>query len=134
MNVTGKLNAGMSSIVKGMKNGANNCKLDGKIAEQQKKIKVLTKEIGNLALVRLEAGDEMCPEIMERYQSILEAKAEIECLEKGRKAVKVVRPECGHKTSVKMNYCGKCGALLKTEVDIFEEQIIENELFEDGEE
>lgn len=39
----------------------NKCRIDGKIAEQQKKIKVLTKEIGNLTVVRLEAGDEMCP-------------------------------------------------------------------------
>ena len=31
-------------------------------------------------------------------------------------------------------YCGKCGALLKNEVDIFEEQFIENKLFEEGEE
>ena len=33
----------------------------------------------------------------------------------------VVCLECGHKTSVKMNYCGKCGALLKTENALFEE-------------
>ena len=99
---------------------------------RKKYITAVESKMGELK--RLDAGDEMCPEIMERYQSILEAKAEIECLEKGRKAVKVVCPECGHKTSVKMNYCGKCGVLLKTEVDIFEEQIIENELFEDGEE
>ena len=30
--------------------------------------------LGNLALVRLEAGDEMCPEIMERYNAIKAAK------------------------------------------------------------
>lgn len=51
----------------------------------------------------------------------LEARDEIECLEKGRKVVKVVCPECDHKTSVKMNYCGKCGTFLKAKDDIFEE-------------
>lgn len=115
MNVTGKLNAGMSSIVKGMKNGANNCKLDGKIAEQQKKIKVLTKEIGNLALVRLEAGDEMCPEIMERYSAIKEAKEMISTLEQERKMAIVMCPKCGAKTSADMKYCGVCGASIKEE-------------------
>lgn len=73
MDFTGRLNAGMTIFAQGMKNGADNCKLDGKIAEQQRKIKVLIKEIGNLAVVRLEAGDEMSPEIMERYSAIQEA-------------------------------------------------------------
>ena len=41
-------------------------------------------------------------------------------------------PGCGHKTSVKMNYCGKCGALLKTEIDIFEEKIIEEEIIKEN--
>ena len=97
MNFTGKLNAGMSNFAQSMRNGADNCKLDGKIAEQQKKIKILTKEIGNLVLVRLEAGDEMCPEIMERYEAIKEAGKEIEMLEKNRKITKVVCPSCGLK-------------------------------------
>ena len=110
MNFTGKLNAGMSNFAQSMRNGADNCKLDGKIAEQQKRIKVLTKEIGNLVLVRLEAGDEMSPEIMERYQAILAAKEEIEMLEKDRKITKVVCPGCGAKTSADMKYCGKCGS------------------------
>lgn len=110
MSFTGKLNAGMSGIARSMKNGADNCKLDGKIADQQKKIKVLTKEIGNLVLLRLEAGDEMSPEIMERYQAILEAKEEIETLEKDRKVTRIVCPDCGAKTSANMKYCGKCGA------------------------
>lgn len=115
MNVTGKLNAGMSSIVKSMKNGADNCKLDGKIAEQQKKIKILTKEIGNLALVRLEAGDEMCPEIMERYSAIKEAKEMISTLEKEKKTIIVMCPNCGAKTSADMKYCGACGTSIMAE-------------------
>lgn len=115
MSFTGKLNAGMASVVRSMKNGADNCKLDGKIVEQQKKIKMLTKEIGNLVLVRLEAGDEMCPEIMERYKAIQEAKEEIKELKKERKITKVVCSECGVKTSAEMSYCGKCGAKITQE-------------------
>lgn len=109
MSFTGKFNAGMSSFARGMKNGADNCKLDGKIAEQEKKIKVLTKEIGNLAILRLEAGDQMCPEIMERYLAIQEAKEVIAVLEKDKKATMAVCPSCGAKTSLGMKYCGNCG-------------------------
>lgn len=113
MSFTGELNAGMSNIAKSVRNSADNFKLDGKIAEQQKKIRILTKEIGSLALVRLEAGDEMCPEIMERYLAICEAKEVIAALEKERKTTKVICPNCGAKTSVDMNYCGKCGTSMK---------------------
>lgn len=121
MNFTRKINAGMANAVKSMKNGFDNCKVDGKIAEQQKKIKVLTKEIGNLALVRLEAGDEMSPEIMERYSAIKEAKEMIAVLEKEKKATTVVCPNCGANTSATMNYCGICGASMdatKTETKL----------------
>lgn len=125
--IMGTLSAGMASMKKGMQSGVDSCKLEGKIAEQQKLIKKLTKEIGNLTIVRLEAGDEMCSEIMERFQAIKEAKAEIEALEKGRKIVKIVCPSCGAKTSAKMNYCGKCGAELraaeKEKVEVIEEVV-----------
>ena len=114
MNFTGKLNAGMANIAKRMKKGVDNCKVDGKIAEQQKKIKVLTKEIGNLTIVRLEAGDEMSPEIMERYSAIKDAKAMIAALENEKKTTTVVCPKCGAKVSIEMNYCGICG----TSIDI----------------
>lgn len=115
MNFTGTINSGMSKLSRGMKNGVDNCKLNGKIAEQQKKIKMLTREIGNLTIVRLEAGDEMSPEIMERYEAIKAAKEEIAALTKERKVTTVVCKECGAKTSIDMNYCGKCGANLKAE-------------------
>lgn len=115
MKFTGKLNAGMVNFTQSMKNGANNCKLDGKIAEQQRKIKELTKEIGNLAVVRLEAGEEMSPDIMERYSAIKEAKEKISELEKERKISNTVCPSCGAKTSIGMKYCGKCGANMMEE-------------------
>ena len=113
MNMTGKANAAVAQITQHMKNGVDNCKLDGKIAEQQKRIKTLTREIGNLAIVRLEEGDEMSPEIMERYAAIKEAKKTITELEAERKHSRVVCPECGAKTSVEMTYCGVCGTKLK---------------------
>ena len=62
MDVTGTINAGMTKMARSMRNSVDNCKADGKIAEQRKIIKALTREIGNLALLRLEAGDEMSPE------------------------------------------------------------------------
>lgn len=87
MDITGTINAEMSKMARSMRNGIDNCKTDGKIAEKQKLIKSLTREIGNLALVRLEAGDEMSPEIMERYEAIKAAKEEISVLESEKKEV-----------------------------------------------
>lgn len=113
MDVTGRINAGMTKAIKNMKNSVDNCKTDGKIAEQQKKIKALTREIGNLALVRLEAGDEMSPEIMERYEAIKAAKDEITVLESGKKKTTIICQECGARTSVDMKYCGACGTSLQ---------------------
>ena len=113
MSFTGKLNAGMTNLTKSMRNGVDNYKVDGKIAEQENRIKALSKEIGNLVLIRLEAGDEMSPEIMERYVAIKEAKEIITSLENEKVKTTVVCPNCGAKTSMEMNYCGKCGASVK---------------------
>ena len=112
MDVTGTINAGMAKAIRNMKNSVDNCKTDGKIAEQQKRIKALTREIGNLALVRLEAGDEMSPEIMERYEVIKAAKNEIAVLKSEKKKTTIICQECGAKTSVDMKYCGACGTSL----------------------
>lgn len=51
MNVTGTINAGMAKAARCMRNGVDNCKTDGKIAEQKKIIKALTRESGNLTIV-----------------------------------------------------------------------------------
>lgn len=115
MKFTGKLNAGMTSIKRGMKNGVENNRLDGKISEQEKIIKELKKEIGNLAFLRLEEGDVMCPQIMERYEAILEAREIIHTLETERIVTKSVCPVCGAKTGLTMKYCGECGAQLVEE-------------------
>ena len=115
MSLTRKLNAGAACITKTMKNSVDNFKLEGRIAEQEKIIKDFTKEITNLIMVKLENGETMAPEIMERYEAIQEAKKEIEELEKERKTIKIVCSGCGAKTSVEMNYCGQCGAKLREE-------------------
>lgn len=115
MDVRGTINAGISKMARGMKNSVDNCKIDGKIAEKQKMIKTLTREIGNLALVRLEAGDEMCLEIMERYEAIKEAKEAIEMLQSDKKKSTVTCNECGAKTSIEMKFCGVCGTCLHEE-------------------
>ena len=113
MDVTGTINAGMSKMTRSMKNSVNNCRIDGKIAEKQKMIKTLTREIGNLAVVRLEVGDEMCPEIMERYEAIKSAQEEIATLQSEKKKSTVVCKECGAKTSIEMKFCGVCGTQLQ---------------------
>ncbi len=115
MDIAGKMNAGMSSFAKSMKNGVHNCKVDGKITEQQKRIKLLTREIGNLTLLKLEAGESMSPEIMERYAAIKEAKEAIQTFENERQKTVVICPKCGAKTSVEMKYCGACGVNLSEE-------------------
>ena len=127
MTFTGKFNAGMADMTKAMKNAADNYKLDGKIAEQKKLIKMVTREIADLVVLRLDAGDEMAPEIMERYNLIKEARAVIEELEKERKTTKVVCPNCGMKTSAEMNYCGKCGTRVKEDVEEASEEVASEE-------
>ena len=115
MDVTGTINLGLSKMTRSMKNSVDNCKIDGKIAEKKKMIKELTKEIGNLAVVRLEAVDEMCPEIMERYKAIKDAKQEITVLQSEKKKSTIICKECGAKTSIDMKYCGVCGTCLQNE-------------------
>ena len=46
MNITGTINAGVTKIAGSMKNSVNNCKVDGKIAEQEKKTKVICQACG----------------------------------------------------------------------------------------
>ena len=79
--------------------------------------------------------EEMSHEIMERYAVICESRETIEALEKDRKTTKIVCPECGAKSSAKMNYCGNCGTKLQKEdvddaaendiVEVHEEETIE---------
>lgn len=115
MNITSRINAEMANLSNSVKIGADNYKLDCRIAQQQKRIKEMIHEIGTLALIKLDDGEEMCPEIMERYQAIEEARNAIAELKSGKKSTKAVCPECGMKTSTDMNYCGRCGEKLLVE-------------------
>jgi hypothetical protein len=113
MEFTEKLNAGVASLANTIKTGIDTCAAEGKILEQQKKIKQLTKEIGNLVVVKLDEGEEMSPEIMERYEAIVEIRDAIDALEKGKSnagAPADVCPKCGGKISEGMKFCGNCGA------------------------
>ena len=123
--IIGTLNAGLESVKKGVQDGADNYKIEGKIIEQKKEIKRLTKEIGTLTILRLEAGDVMCPEIMERFDGIKAAQAEIEVLENSRKTAKLICPGCGAKNSKRMKFCGQCGTALKQEESVVSEIVDE---------
>lgn len=127
MSIAGTINAGVSKAAKCVKDGMDNCKIDGQIAEWQKRIKTLTKEIGNLAIIRLEAGDQMSPEIMERYEAIKEARAMIEELDSSKvKDEGTYCPACGMKAPEGMKFCGACG----TSLDAIIEEEKEDEIVE----
>ena len=113
MSLTGKFYADMAGIADWIREGADDCILDGKISEQQRLIRKLTDEIGNLTVLRLDKGEEMSPEIMERYEAIKEIRKTIDELNVNKKNEFTVCPECGAKTTAEMNYCGKCGSALK---------------------
>lgn len=113
MSLTGRFYADMAGMADFIKGGADDCILDGRIAEQQRQIRKLTEEIGNLAVLKLEEGAEMAPEIMERYEVIKEAKQKIEEMKSEKKSAFQECPECGAKVSMNMKYCGQCGAELK---------------------
>jgi hypothetical protein len=111
MEFTDKLNEGMATIAGTFRSGVGNARTEGKILEQKKRIKNLTREIGKLAVVKLDEGEEMTPAIMERYAAIIEARSEIEVLEKGRELTsEPVCPNCGEKITEGMRYCGNCNA------------------------
>ena len=113
MKLAGKMNEMTASTIKTMKNSAESLKLEGKIAGEEKKIKALTAEIGNLALISLDSGEQMGPEIMERYAAIEAARKNIKAAISEKPVTKAVCPSCGAKTSVGMHYCGACGTALK---------------------
>ena len=114
-NVAGKLSAGLAGTAQAMKNGKENFKLNGQIAEQEKLVKSLTEELGNLVLVQLDEGEEYTPAVMERYEAIKEARKIIETTKSEKKTAKIICPVCGAKTASGMNYCGVCGAKMTNE-------------------
>jgi ribosomal protein L40E len=113
MKFTKKINEMTTSAINTMKNSAESFKLEGKIAGEEKKIRELTTDIGNLTLLRLDAGEQMNPEIMERYAAIEVARKEISEATEEMPVTKIVCPVCGARTAPEMHYCGVCGTVLE---------------------
>ena len=111
-NVMGKCCAMTASAMNGMKRSASNCRKDGNIADQQKRINDLTMEIGRLTVRKLDEGQTAEEPVLERYRQIIEAREEIAANEQAKDVRQVVCPVCGEKTISGMRYCGRCGAEL----------------------
>lgn len=107
--IMGKCGAGMASAWNGMKRTAGNTKQDGKIADAESRIAQLTSEIGNLTVIKLDAGMQPSEEVAERYNAILEARKEIEAAKAEKNIAKAVCPHCGKRTTAGMKFCGHCG-------------------------
>lgn len=112
-NIMGKAYAGTARAVSGMKTANANLKQDGKVADAEKIIHTMTREIGNLTVIMLDGDRSVGPDIKERYEAILEARKTIAAAEAGKVHAKTVCPHCGKKTTAGMHYCGWCGALLE---------------------
>ena len=106
----GKCGAGVASAGNSMKRSAANTKQDGKIADAEKTIKTLTREIGNLTVIMLDGNKTVGPDIKERYLAIVEARKIIDDAEAQKVYAKTVCPVCGKKTAAGMHYCGYCGS------------------------
>ena len=111
--VMGKCSAGMASAWNGMKRAAGSTKQEGKIAEAERRIARMTAEIGNLAVLKLDAGAEFGEDIAERYNVILEARKAIEDSQAEKETAVVTCPHCGKRTTPGMRFCGNCGQELK---------------------
>ncbi len=111
-NIMGKAYAGTARVVSGMKTANANFKQDGKAAEAEKTISVMTREIGNLTVIMLDGDRSVGPDIKERYAAIVDARKVIAEAEAGKVHTKTVCPHCGKKTTAGMHYCGWCGELL----------------------
>lgn len=111
-NIMGKAYAGTARAVKDMKTANANFRQDGKVADAEKTIKAMTREIGNLTVIMLDGNREVGPDIKERYMAIVDARRIIAEAEAEKVHTKTVCPHCGKKTTAGMHYCGWCGELL----------------------
>lgn len=116
MNIIGKTYAETTKAVNSMKATNRNFKLDGKVADAEKTISDMTREIGRLTVVMLDGNREVGPDIKERYMLIVEARKAIAAAEAGKVHSKVVCPHCGRKTTAGMHYCGWCGEALHSDL------------------
>lgn len=113
----GKCGAGMASAANSMKRSAANTKQDGIIADAEKTIQTMTREIGNLTVLMLDGNKTVGPDIKERYMAIVEARKTIQAAEADKVYTKVTCPVCGKKTAAGMHYCGHCGSLIVPEAE-----------------
>lgn len=127
MGIMNEINAGVSKAVK---KGTETYKKSTKIAEQEKIIKKMSAEIGNLVLIELDEGKEYGPAIMERYELIKTARAIIETQNEEKEADKKICPKCGKKNAVEVNYCGFCGADMSVVEEEKEEAPVEDKPME----
>lgn len=105
-------------ITTAVKKGTDSCKQTVGTVEQERLIKKMTAEIGNLIMVELDEGKTFGPAIMERYATILEARKIIEENKQEQAPTKKTCPVCGKANSLDMKYCGFCGA----DMDIIPEE------------
>ena len=105
----------MASAGSSMKRSAANTKQDGKIADAEKTIQTMTREIGNLTVLMLDGNKTVGPDIKERYLAIAEARKAIQAAEADKVYTKVTCPVCGKKAVAGMHYCGHCGSLIVPE-------------------
>lgn len=97
-------------VANAVRKGADSCKQTVSTVEQERIIRKMASEIGNLVLIELDEGKEYGPAIMERYATIVEARKIIEDAKKEQEPVKKICPICGKSNSLEMKYCGFCGA------------------------
>lgn len=93
-----------------VKKGADSVQTTVGIAEQERIIRKMSAEIGNLVLVELDNGRDFGPAIMERYNVILEARKVIESSKGEKEPSRKVCPVCGKANALDMKYCGYCAA------------------------
>ena len=118
MNIIGKTYAGTAKAVNGLRSANRNFRQDGKVADAEKTIADMTREIGRLTVVMLDGNHEVGPDIKERYMAIVEARKAIASAEAEKVRSKVVCPHCGRKTTVGMHYCGWCGEALSSSLPV----------------
>ena len=131
MDIKETLQKGYDKVEEAVKNTVDNCKLEVKIAEKERDVKTLTKEIGEIVVAELEGGAVMSDVVMEKYAAIKCAKETIAELAKDKKVTKITCPVCGEKVPVENMYCGKCGAQVREEA--VEEEVEAEEVEKESE-